>query len=59
MDSKIMDLINAEISRIQVRGRKKYRYKQYEQTKKRLSAMFPGQEEHEYICKSIARKYRL
>ena len=59
MDDKVMELINAEINRLQVRGRKKVRERQYVIERDRLCAKFPGHKEHEYICKAVARKYRL
>ena len=57
MDNEIMDLINAEISRLPAKGKKAARYRQYEDGKSRLCQMFPGYAEYEYICKTIARKY--
>lgn len=56
MDSKIMGLIDEEISRLPPRGRK-HRYRQYENAKKRLCKKFPGYVEYEYICKALAQKY--
>ena len=56
MDSKIMDLINAEVEKLPRRHRKQ-RYRQYEDGKKKLCRMFPGVAEHEYICKAVSKKY--
>ena len=57
MDSKIMGLIDAEVARLPVRGKKNIRYRQYEDGKIRLCRMFPGYAEYEYICKAVAKKY--
>lgn len=57
MDSKVMALIDAEIRKLPPRGKKKKRYIQYENAKRRLCPLFPGHVEYEYICKAIARKY--
>ena len=57
MDSEIVGLINAEVARLPVKGKKAIRYRQYEDGKRRLCRMFPGYAEYEYICKAIAKKY--
>ncbi len=58
MDSKIMGLINAEITKLPQK-RRKQGYKQYEAAKHKLFRMFPGSAEHEYICKAVAKKYEI
>lgn len=57
MDGKVMDLIDAEIRKLPRRGKKRRRYRQYEDAKKYLCSRFPGRVEYEYICKAIAKKY--
>ena len=59
MDSKIVGMIDAEIRKLSPLGKRKNRYRKYENAKKRICAMFPGHAEHEYICKSIAKKYKI
>lgn len=59
MDSKVMDLINREIKRLPARKKVRNRDSQYEAAKKYLCDKFPGQEEYQYICRAIARKYGL
>ena len=56
MDSKIMGLINTEIEKLPQKNRKQ-RYQQYEAGKRKLTQMFPGGEDYEYISKALAKKY--
>lgn len=58
MDNKIMDLINTAIDRLPARSKKKkFRERQYVEAKKELCARFPGDDEYQYICKAVAKKY--
>lgn len=57
MDSKILDLIEAEIKLLPPIESPKRRWRQYEYGKSRLCKKYPGYEE--YICKALARRYKL
>ena len=57
MDSKIMDLIDAELLKFPPQSEETKPHIQYEQAKRHLSSLFPGHAAYEYICKAIAGKY--
>ena len=56
MDSKIMGLINAEVVKLP-RKHRKQKDRQYVAGREKLCRMFPGEAEHEYICKAVSKKY--
>lgn len=53
MDREVVDLIEAEVSKLPVPKYEDFRL--YEAYKRKLGAMFPGWEE--YLCKAIARRF--
>ena len=59
MDREIMELIDRQVAllpRARIRKRT-YRERLYISGKTKLCAMFKGHEE--YVCKAVARRYRL
>ena len=54
MDRKVMDMIDAAVSKLPVPNQEDYRL--YEAYKRKLVEMFHGWEEQEYLCKAIARR---
>ena len=59
MDREIVEMIDLEIRKLPARKKRKYRYRQYEDGKAKLSKLFPGAAEHEYLCKALAKKYEI
>lgn len=59
MDGEIMEMIDRQVSLLpRARSRKRtYRERMYIAGKMKLCTMFKGHEE--YICKAVARRYRL
>ena len=59
MDSEVMELIDREVARLPKARRRKriYRERLYIAGKTKLCAKFKGYEE--YVCKAVARRYRL
>lgn len=55
MDREVVDMIEAEVSKLPVPKQEDFRL--YEAYKWKLGAMFPGWEEQEYLCKAIARRF--
>ena len=59
MDSKIMGMIDKDVSSCYVPKKKKDRYRQYDAAKQRLAQKYPGRVEYEYLCKAVAKRYKL
>ncbi len=57
MDSKIMDLIQKEISKLPVDRNSKYSFRHYNEAKQQLCEKYPGHEEGEHIAKELAKKF--
>ena len=59
MDSEIMELIDSQVALLPRARSRKYTYRErlYIAGKTKLCTMFKGDEE--YVCKAVARRYRL
>lgn len=55
MDREVMGVIETEVAKLPVPKQEDFRL--YEESKRRLGAMFPGWEEQEYLRKAIARRF--
>lgn len=60
MDSKVMDVIEKAVAALPPPVKNKVvRWRQYEDAKQQLAKLATTWDEHEQLCRAIARRYRL